>query len=61
MYVIKYKDEKWTIYKNDKPLMLPCKLTKLKKVQFDTEEEACNYIRYVSKLISSDKNYLEIY
>lgn len=61
MYEIRYREEKWTIYKKDNPLRLPCKMTKLKKVQFDTEKEALDYIRYVSKLITNGEDYLERY
>tara|TARA_R110002074_G_scaffold46771_3_gene120348 strand:+ start:944 stop:1147 length:204 start_codon:yes stop_codon:yes gene_type:complete len=67
MYKIKIHDEtgdgipKYVIYKGDKPLMLPCKMTKRQIVQFDTEIEAKKYIANVLALINTGKDYLEIY
>jgi len=67
MYTIKKHDEtvggipKYVIYKGDKPLMLPCKMTKRQIVQFSTEIEAQKYIANVVALISTGKEYLEIY
>lgn len=58
-YHIKEIDNKFFIYKRDKPLLLPCKLMKRKKVSFDTREEAENYIKYVDKLVSSGEEYME--
>ena len=60
-YTIRKEDSKFVIYKNNKPLLLPCKLTKLKKVEFEKESEAIDYIRYVKKLFHNGKEYLEIY
>lgn len=51
----------YVIYKGDKPLMLPCKLMKRQIVQFGTEIEAEKYIAHVLTLISTGKEYLEIY
>ena len=67
MYKIKTHDQtgdgipKYVIYKGDKPLMLPCKMTKRQIVQFDTEIEAEKYIANVLALINTGKDYLEIY
>ena len=41
--------------------MLPCKLTKRQVVQFGTKIEAEKYIANVVALISTGKEYLEIY
>tara|TARA_B100001778_G_scaffold60621_1_gene47147 strand:- start:2401 stop:2589 length:189 start_codon:yes stop_codon:yes gene_type:complete len=60
-YTVRKEDSKFVVYKNDKPLLLPCKLTKLKKVEFEKESEAKDYIRYINKLFHSGKEYLEIY
>lgn len=67
MYTIKKHDntgdgmDKYVVYKGDKPLMLPCKLTKRQIVQFGTEIEARKYIANVLSLINTGKEYLEIY
>jgi len=67
MYTIKKHDKtgdgipQYVIYKGDKPLMLPCRTTKRKIVQFGTEEEAEKYIANVLALINTGKEYLEIY
>ena len=53
--------DKYVVYKGDKPLMLPCKLTKRQIVQFGTEIEARKYIANVLSLINTGKEYLEIY
>ena len=61
-YTIRQEDEfRFVIYKKDKPLLLPCKLIKLKKVEFDSRVEAEKYIRDVKKLCDSGKEYMEIY
>jgi len=67
MYTIKEHDQTgngvptYVIYKGNKPLMLPCKLTKRQIVQFETRIEAEKYIANVVALISTGKEYLEIY
>ncbi len=61
-YTIRQEGEfRFVIYKKDKPLMLPCKLIKLKKVEFDSRLEAEKYIEDVKKLCNSGKEYVEIY
>ena len=60
-YNIRQEGYKFVIYKNDKPLLLPCKLIKLKKVQFDTKLEAEKYIQDVERLFNSGEEYVEIY
>lgn len=61
-YTIRQEDEsRFVIYKKDKPLLLPCKLIKLKKVEFDNRLEAEKYIRDVQKLCNNGKEYMEIY
>jgi len=60
-YTIRKEDSKFVVYKNDKPLLLPCKLTKLKKVEFEKESEARDYVRYATELFNREKEYLEIY
>lgn len=61
-YNIRQEDTKFVIYKKDKPLLLPCKLIKLKKVEFDTRLEAEKYIENVEKLLcDGGKEYVEIY
>ena len=61
-YTIRQEDEfRFVIYKKDKPLLLPCKLIKLKKVEFDNRLEAEKYIKNVQKLCDSGKEYMEIY
>jgi|TARA_Y100000389_G_scaffold24722_1_gene21388 hypothetical protein len=61
-YTIRQEDKfRFVIYKNEKPLLLPCKLTKLKKVEFDNRLEAEKYISDVQKLCNSGKEYMEIY
>ena len=67
MYNIRKHDKtgdgipQYVIYKGDKPLMLPCKMTKRQIVQFGTEIEAEKYIANVLALINTGKEYLEIY
>ena len=67
MYTIKKHDQtgdgvpQYVVYKGEKPLMLPCKMTKRQIVQFGTEDEAKKYIAYVVSLINAGKEYLEIY
>ncbi len=58
-YNIKKDQDKYVICKNDKPLLLPCKLIKLKQVEFDTEEEAKAYIDDVNQLIKNNQDYVE--
>lgn len=60
-YNIRQEGHKFVIYKKDKPLLLPCKLIKLKKVEFDTKLEAEKYIQDVERLFNSDEEYVEIY
>ena len=61
VYRIQKENDKFVIYKSDKALLLPCKMLKKKRVEFDNESDAMNYIRYISHLIKSGKEYVEIY
>jgi hypothetical protein len=61
MYEIKKDQDKYVICKNGKPLLLPCKMIKKKKVVFDNIEEANKYIRDVKKLMQNGEEYLETY
>jgi len=61
VYRIQKENDKFVIYKSDKALLLPCKMLKNKRVEFDNESDAMNYIRYISHLIKSGKEYMEIY
>ncbi len=59
-YNIRQEDEsRFVIYKKDKPLLLPCKLVKKKKVEFDTRLEAEKYIEDVIRLVRNGEEYLE--
>lgn len=59
-YNIRQEDEsRFVIYKKDKPLLLPCKLVKKKKVEFDTRLEAEKYIENVIRLVQNGEEYLE--
>jgi len=59
-YNIRQEDEsRFVIYKKDKPLLLPCKLVKKKKVEFDTRLEAEKYIEDVMRLVRNGEEYLE--
>ena len=59
-YTIRQEDEsRFVIYKKDKPLLLPCKLVKKKKVEFDTRLEAEKYIENVIRLVQNGEEYLE--
>ena len=58
-YKIKKDQEKYVICKNDRPLYLPCKLVKKKRVEFDTEHEAQKYIEDVARLMQNGEEYLE--
>ena len=59
-YNIRQADEsRFVIYKKDKPLLLPCKLVKKKKVEFDTRLEAEKYIEDVIRLVRNGEEYLE--
>ena len=59
MYRIQKENDKYVIYKNQYALQLPCKLLKKKTVEFDTEQEACKYIKDVVRLIQKGEEYLE--
>tara|TARA_Y100000385_G_scaffold152602_1_gene158323 strand:- start:1806 stop:1994 length:189 start_codon:yes stop_codon:yes gene_type:complete len=61
MYEIKKEQDKYVICKNGKPLLLPCKMIKKKKVVFDNIEEAKKYIRNVKQLMQNGEEYLETY
>ena len=61
MYEIKKDQDKYVICKNGKPLLLPCKMIKKKKVVFDNIEEANKYIRDVKRLMQNGEEYLETY
>ncbi len=58
-YTIREEKSKFVIYKKDKPLLLPCKLIKKKKVEFDTRLEAEKYIEDVIRLVQNGEEYLE--
>lgn len=61
MYEIKKEQDKYVICKNGKPLLLPCKMIKKKKVVFDNIDEAKKYIRNVKQLMQNGEEYLETY
>jgi len=62
MYNVRQEDQdRYVVYKGNNALYLPCKMTKKKKVEFSTREEAEKYIEYVDKLIKSGEEYLERY
>ncbi len=58
-YTIREEKSKFVIYKKDKPLLLPCKLIKKKKVEFDSRLEAEKYIKDAIRLIQKGEEYLE--
>lgn len=58
-YKIKKDQEKYVICKNDRPLYLPCKLVKKKRVEFDTQAEANKYIKDIQVLIKNGEDYIE--
>ena len=58
-YKIKIDQDKYVIYKNEYALNLPCKLMKKKRVEFDTQKEAEQYIHDIVKLIKNGEEYIE--
>ena len=60
-YQIKKDQDKYVIYKNKYALYLPCKLMKKKRVEFNTQKEAEQYIQDIAKLIKNGEEYIESY
>lgn len=60
MYTIKQDESGWTVLKNDKPLVIPFKFQKYKKLSFKTQKDAQAYIDNVYHLIKNGEEYQEI-
>lgn len=60
MYTIKQDKSGWTVFKNDKPLLIPFRFQKYQTVSFKTKEDAQTYIDNVYNLIKNGEEYQEI-